>query len=420
MESQPKRRGASGVTDLYTYAPAPGYFRHHLGLVRDKYNLRRQIEVCNLGIAAAYDAPGEALEALDALEAGVMSIRDSLDATEARMSVKQAVAGVMVDLEEQIRGKVAVAGISTGFEELDRMSGGMKPGDMFVVAARPSMGKTSFMMNVVEHVVFDLSKSSLVFSAEMSTKQLVARLIYARAKFAISKLSRGEQADRGDLQRIQRIALEVSRAESEGKIFVDDTEGITINAIRAKARRKKREADIQFIAIDYLQLLKSKTKQAENSREREISEISAGIKGLAKELGIPILILAQLNRGPESRTGKKKGIPKMSDLRESGSIEQDADMVGLLYREAYYAEDEKEKDESAGWAQLDIAKNRNGATGQVPLTFVDSLMRFDSSLGIAAVHICVPCHGCINYVFSESQGRRGGDGARGPTYRLAM
>lgn len=370
--------GASGITDLYTYAPSPGYFRHHLGLVRGKHVLRRQIEVCTIGINAAYDAPGEELEALDALEAGVMSIRDSLDATEARMSVKQAVTGVMDDLEEQIRGKLAVAGLQTGFEELDRMSGGMKPGDMFVVAARPSMGKTSFMMNIVEHVVFEMAKPVLVFSAEMSTKQLVARLIYSRAKFAISKLSRGEEATKGDLQRIQRISLEVARAESEGRIFVDDTESITINAIRAKARRKKREANIEFIAIDYLQLLKSRTKQAENSREREIAEISAGIKGLAKELDIPILILAQLNRGPESRTGKKKGIPKMSDLRESGSIEQDADMVGLLYREAYYAEDDEEKSESCGWAQLDIAKNRNGATGQVLLTFIADLMRFES------------------------------------------
>lgn len=370
--------GASAVYDVYGHAVSPAYFRHHLGLVREKFVLRRQIQVCNQGIQSAYESPDEPLESLDTLERGVMSIRDSLDATAARMSVKTAVSEVMADLEEQLRGKAAVAGLSTGFEELDRMSGGMKPGDMFVVAARPSMGKTSFMMNVVEHVVFDLQKPALVFSCEMSTKQLVSRLIYSRAKFSLAKLSRGEEVNKGELQRIQRISLEVARSESDGRIHVDDTEGININALRAKARRKKREMDIQFIAIDYLQLLKCKTKQAEGSREREISEISAGIKGLAKELGIPIMILAQLNRGPESRTGKRKGIPKMSDLRESGSIEQDADMVGLLYREAYYAEDADEKESSAGWAQLDIAKNRNGATGQVPLIFVEELMRFET------------------------------------------
>jgi replicative DNA helicase len=148
--------------------------------------------------------------------------------------------------------------------------------------------------------------------------------------------------------------------------------------LRAKARRKKRDEDIQFIAIDYLQLMKSKTKQAENSREREIAEISAGIKGLAKELGIPIIILAQLNRGPESRTGKSLGVPRMSDLRESGSIEQDADMVGLLYRTAYYAESQEDKEAEAGKAELVLAKNRNGETGHIPLTFIAELMRFET------------------------------------------
>jgi replicative DNA helicase len=162
------------------------------------------------------------------------------------------------------------------------------------------------------------------------------------------------------------------------KLFIDDTPGITINELRAKARRKKRDEDIQFIAIDYLQLMKSRTKQAENSREREIAEISAGIKGLAKELSIPIVILAQLNRGPESRTGKSLGVPRMSDLRESGAIEQDADMVGLLYRTAYYAENAEEKEAEAGKAELVLAKNRNGATGHIPLTFIAELMRFES------------------------------------------
>ena len=161
-------------------------------------------------------------------------------------------------------------------------------------------------------------------------------------------------------------------------MFIDDTPGITINEVRAKARRKKRDEGLEFIAIDYLQLMRSRTKQAENSREREIAEISAGIKSLAKELQVPIVILAQLNRGPETRSGKSVGVPRMSDLRESGSIEQDADMVGLLYRSAYYAEDEEEKEAEAGKAELVLAKNRNGETGHVPLTFIANLMRFES------------------------------------------
>ncbi|MCB1292994.1 MAG: DnaB-like helicase C-terminal domain-containing protein, partial [Mycobacterium sp.] len=143
-------------------------------------------------------------------------------------------------------------------------------------------------------------------------------------------------------------------------------------------RRKKRDEGLEFIAIDYLQLMKSRTRQAENSREREIAEISAGIKGLAKELELPILILAQLNRGPEGRTGKSLGVPRMSDLRESGAIEQDADMVGLLYRTAYYAETEEDKEQEAGRAELVLAKNRNGETGHIPLTFIAELMRFET------------------------------------------
>jgi replicative DNA helicase len=145
--------------------------------------------------------------------------------------------------------------------------------------------------------------------------------------------------------------------------------------LRAKARRKKRDEDIQLIAVDYLQLMRSLSKQASNSRERELAEISSGLKGLAKELGIPVIVLAQLNRGPEGRTG---GTPRMSDLRESGSIEQDADMVGLLYRSAYYADNEDERKEEEGRAFLQLAKNRNGETGQVPLTFIAPLMRFET------------------------------------------
>ena len=273
-----------------------------------------------------------------------------------------------------LAGEKGSQGISTGYQELDRMSNGLKPGKMFVIAARPSMGKTSLMMNIVEHVCIDQSKPSLIFSCEMSSFQIVQRLVFSRAKFALSKLTRGYAPDKGDLTRIQRAAMEVSNA----RMFIDDTPGITINEVRAKARRKKRDEGLEFIAIDYLQLMKSRTKQAENSREREIAEISAGIKGLAKELQVPIVILAQLNRGPETRSGKSVGVPRMSDLRESGSIEQDADMVGLLYRSAYYAEDAEEKEAEAGKAELVLAKNRNGETGHIPLTFIADLMRFES------------------------------------------
>lgn len=364
--------GPSTLTDLYTYAPSPGHFRHHLQHVKDKFVLRAIIQNSNEAIAQAYDAPDEVAALLDTVEAKMLAIRESSETNKAPticMSVKE----VIHEFELFLTGDKKTPGLTTGFDELDRMSGGLKNGEVFVVAARPSMGKTSLMMNIVEHICLCDSKPSMVFSCEMTAFQLVQRLIFSRGKFSISHLSRGYTPTKGDLLRLKRAAIETSAA----KLFIDDTSGISINELRAKARRKKRDENIQFIAIDYLQLMKSRTKQAENSREREIAEISAGIKGLAKELSIPILILAQLNRGPESRVGKNVGVPRMSDLRESGSIEQDADMVGLLYRTAYYAEDAEEKKEQEGKAELVLAKNRNGETGHIPLTFIADLMRFE-------------------------------------------
>ena len=202
------------------------------------------------------------------------------------------------------------------------------------------------------------------------------RLLFSRAALRACASSReGKQPNKDELQRIKRVC---GGDRASRKLFLDDTPGITINELRAKARRRKRDDNIGFIAIDYLQFMQSRTKQAENSREREIGEISAGIKGLAKELDIPILVLAQLNRGPEGRTGKSLGVPRMSDLRESGTIEQDADMVGLLYRTAYYAEAEEEQEAGEparrSWSSPRTATAR---PAHVPLTFIAELMRFE-------------------------------------------
>ena len=365
--------GPAALTDLYTYAPTPGHFRHHLQLVKDKYVLRSIIQNSTEAINQAYDAPDEVAELLDTVEQKMLAIREGRENANT-FDLKASVSEAMKQFQELLSGQKKTQGIATGFEKLDRMSGGMKPGEMFVVAARPSMGKTSLMMNIVEHVCMDLDKPTMVFSCEMTSLQLVQRLLYARAKFSVSQVSKGYTPSKKDFQRVNSVSLEIAKS----KLFIDDTPGISINELRAKARRKKRDEGLEFIAIDYLQLLKSRTKQAENSREREIAEISGGIKNLAKELGVPILILAQLNRGPETRTGGSIGVPRMSDLRESGSIEQDADLVGLLYRAAYYAKDEEERLEAEGQAEMVLAKNRNGETGNIELTFVADLMRFQS------------------------------------------
>lgn len=365
--------GPSTLTDLYTYAPSPGHFRHHLQLVKDKFVSRSIISAGTEMIGAAYDSPGDAIQVLDDAENRLMSIREG-SSTEKPVTTRELIDTVLTELRERCEGgDKAAQGIATGFEDLDRMTGGLRPGNMIVVAARPSMGKTSLMMNIVENVCVDSGIPSMVFSCEMPAKDLVQRLIFARAKYH-DRTNRGEKPDKGDLQRIQRAAIEINAA----KLFIDDQPSITINELRAKARRKMRESGLGLIAIDYLQLMRSTSKQARDSREREVAEISAGIKGLAKELKIPIIILAQINRDAEKRTGKALGVPRMSDLRESGAIEQDADVVGLLYRSAYYAQDDAAKEAEAGRAQLIIAKNRNGETGNVHLTFISELMRFET------------------------------------------
>ena len=365
--------GPAAITDIFGYAPNAAHFHNHLGLVKDKFVLRSIIRTCTEAVSEPYENPEETVSLLDRVESSVLGIRQGTETTRG-FHIKQSVTEVISHFEALLSGDVEVQGAPTGYVDLDRMSKGLKPGEMFVVAARPSMGKTSLMMNIAEHICIDQGIPSMVFSCEMTAFQIVQRLVFSRARFAMAQLGKGFKPRREDLLRIKRAAEEIAAS----KLFVDDTPGLMIDTLRAKARRRKREDNIGFIAIDYLQLLKSGSKQAQNSREREIGEISAGIKGLAKELGLPILVLAQLNRGPEGRTGKSLGVPRMSDLRESGTIEQDADMIGLLYRTAYYAETEEEKEQEAGRAELLLAKNRNGETGHVPLTFIAELMRFET------------------------------------------
>lgn len=366
--------GASNVTDIYTYAPNAAHFETHLGIVKDKALLRSTIEVCTESIAEAYDQPEEPPQWLDGVEERILAIRRTTD-THEEGTLKNHLDSIFASMKRTLAGEEDDHTTATGYADLDRYcKGGLRPGEMAVIAARPSMGKTSLMMNIVEQIAIDLEIPTLVFSCEMTARQLTERLLYARARFDASQLHKGFKPSKDNINKLGRIAKEIAAAP----LHLDDTPSLQIETLRAKARRRKREDNIGLIAIDYLQLLRSSSKQAANSREREVGEISAGIKALAKELEVPVIVLAQLNRGPEGRTGKSLGVPRLSDLRESGTIEQDADLVGLLYRSAYYAESEEEKDEEAGKAELILAKNRNGETGHVPLTFIDSLMRFET------------------------------------------
>lgn len=368
-----KMGGPGYLTDIYGYAPSPGHFHHHLTHIRKKFILRSLIRNSNDTVAEAYENPEEADAILDNAERGLIAIREA-NTPSVSQTVKDDIRELSKELQEEIEGKAKPTGLLTGFEDFDSMTGGLKPGEYTVIAARPSMGKTSLMMNMVEHICIDLQAPTLVFSAEMPRKAIVKRLAYARAKFDINQLSRGHKPVKKELERISRAFQDIHAAP----LHIEDKSGPSINEIRAKARRYHRKHGIKLVAIDYLQLCKSSSKQAINSREREIADISAGCKALAKDLNIPVIVLAQINRDADKRSGTSKGQPKMSDLRESGSIEQDADIIGFIYRPSQYADTPEEKQALVGKATFDIAKNRNGATGKIPLTFIEELMRFET------------------------------------------
>jgi len=289
----------------------------------------------------------------------------------AREDVESIAKGVMgaIDGTAELRAK----GIPTGFERIDELCRGIVPQEMFVLAARPSVGKTALMMNIVERIAVEQKVPTLVFSAEMSRNVVMSRLIFGRARIELQDQDKPRQWAKGALGRFQSASREIM----DSPLWIDDRGRPPLNEIKAKARRLHKEKGIKFIAIDYLQLVQHHSAKTIGSREREVAEISAGLKTLAKELNVGILVLAQLNRQVESRTGKDQGRPKLSDLRESGSLEQDADVVGLLYR-ADYGKSDADAAECEGVSTLTIAKNRNGPTGDVPMTFIKQICRFTS------------------------------------------
>ncbi|MFA7345348.1 MAG: replicative DNA helicase [Terrimicrobiaceae bacterium] len=363
--------GASVVTDLLTFVPTAANADYYREILREKYLLRKVITVCTEYAARSYDEQGDVKLLVDEVEQKILEIGEER-VSASIPTMKEMVNDAITSIEQLVANKGGITGLSTGFHVLDNMTSGLHAGEMFVIAARPSMGKTALAMNIAEHVALDAGKPVAVFSLEMSSPQLVQRLLCSRARVDSKKLRDGF-IGKQELGSISSAAGLLSKA----KMFVDDTPGLSILELRAKARRLHNREDIKLVVIDYLQLLRSNTRRAQENRQIEIAEISSGVKALAKELKIPVIVLAQLNRNPESRTGDSKGRPRLSDLRESGSIEQDADVVALLVREKYYAEDDEARKEAEGKATLIIAKQRNGPTGDVPLTFLEDYTRFE-------------------------------------------
>jgi replicative DNA helicase len=359
--------GAAYLGELMDYVPTTALFEQYVEILEDKRVLRSIIASCTRCVTRAHDEQGDVKGLLDEVEKDILDIRQS-DTKNTVRTLKGEVLEAVGGLNKMMSSNGGLSGLSTGFKDFDTMTDGLHASEMIVIAARPSMGKTSLVMNIVEHVACDMDKAALVFSLEMSSQQLVQRLICARAGVSLKRIRDG-YANKADFARIMSTGKELA----EKKLFIDDTPSISIIELRAKARRVHSQQPLSLVAIDYLQLMRSTSKRAQDNRQQEISEISSGIKALAKELKIPVIVLAQLNRNPEQREGGK---PRLSDLRESGSIEQDADLVGLLVRDAYYAKDQEDREEKGNKAELVIAKQRNGPTGDVPLVFLGELMRF--------------------------------------------
>ena len=278
------------------------------------------------------------------------------------MPIRQVVMNAMEQIEKASKNKGSVTGIATGFIDLDYRTAGMQPSDLVLIAARPSMGKTAFVLNIAQHVAFKLNQPVAIFSLEMSKEQLVNRLFSLESKVDAQKLRTGNLSD-SEWEKL----IESAGVIGKSNLIIDDTPGITIGEMRSKCRKYKLEYGLNMIIIDYLQLMSGSGKN--DSRQQEISDISRSLKALARELGVPVLALSQLSRAVEQRPDHR---PMLSDLRESGAIEQDADVVMFIYRDDYYNKDTEKK----GIAEIIVAKQRNGPIGTIELVWLPEYTKF--------------------------------------------
>ncbi len=362
--------GMSYVSELCGCQPTAAHLRRYLEILREKWQLREVIRIGTDAVTAAYEMQDQPDQVIEDFESGALSVRARCEHNEAPPP-RAGVMAAITSIQETYERRGQPIGLSTGFHQFDLMTEGLRKSELMVIAARPSMGKTAFAMNMAEHIAVELGKPVGVFSLEMSQGQLWQRLLCSRARVNLANVRNGYLTERD----FPAITVAASKF-SECGMYIDDSSALTIQALRGKARRMKQRYGTEVFFVDYLQLLRSGSKRGAENRQLEISEISQGLKSLSKELDCPVVALAQLNRQVEQRSGASKLRPRLSDLRESGSIEQDADTIGFLVREEYYAETEAKKEELAGQATLIVAKQRNGPTGDVPLTFLKQFTRF--------------------------------------------
>lgn len=361
--------GMDYLAELLDVVPTSANIEFHCRIVRDKALLRRLIEVGSELVQSAYEQRQDVGHLLDLAEQRVFEVSNERG-TQEIVRIKELMWHTMERIEARHRGDESVRGVTSGFADLDNKTNGFQKSDLIIVAARPSMGKTSFCLNVAANAALEHKVPVAIFSLEMSREQLVERLLASESFVDLHRLRSGQLRDE-DYPKLSKAAGLLGTAP----IWIDDTPALTLLELRSKARRLKSEHDIQLVVVDYLQLIRGSARS--DSRQEEISYISRSLKALARELQTPVVALSQLSRAPEQRGGDRR--PMLSDLRDSGAIEQDADLVLFIYRAEMYASLlEKEDGAEEGVAELIVAKHRNGPTGTVKLTFLKQHTRFEN------------------------------------------
>jgi replicative DNA helicase len=353
--------GAPYLTALANSVPTAANIEYYARIVEEKSLLRSIINVATNIVSMGYAGTEEVNNILDEAEKQIFQISQKRN-VKGYVSLKNILVETFERIEKIYESKGGVTGLATGFTDLDRMTAGLQPSDLIILAARPSMGKTTFALNIASHASIDLKKPVVVFSLEMSKEQLALKLLCSEAGVDNQRIRTGSLMD-SDWPRLSHALGKLS----DSVMFIDDTPGVSALEIRARSRRIKAEHDLGLIVIDYLQLMQSRGRS--ENRQQEVSEISRALKSLARELNVPVMALSQLSRAVEQRTDKK---PFLADLRESGSLEQDADIVAFLYRDDYYNPDTDRK----GITELIIAKQRNGPVGTVELFFQKEFSKF--------------------------------------------
>ncbi|ARI75555.1 replicative DNA helicase [Halobacillus mangrovi] len=354
--------GVSYLTDVANSVPTAANIMYYTQIVGEKSTLRSLIRTATNIVTSGYAEEDDLEDVLNSAEKDILEVSQRKNSS-AFKSIKDVLIDVYDNIEQLHNNDGSTTGIPTGYRDLDHLTSGFQRNDLIIIAARPSMGKTAFALNIAQNVAVHTDENVAIFSLEMGADQLVSRMLCAEGNIDAQRLRTGNM----EAEDWNKLTMAMGSLSNAG-IYIDDTPGIRVSEIRSKCRRLKQEHGLGMILIDYLQLIQGSANSKEN-RQQEVSEISRSLKGLARELNVPLIALSQLSRGVESRQDKR---PMMSDLRESGSIEQDADIVGFLYRDDYY---DKES-ENQNIIEIIISKQRNGPVGNVELAFVKEYNKF--------------------------------------------